>query len=171
MTGTTCQAEYCANAQAIKSKRLVKPMTLLAAMAVLLTAGTTAIAGDADVNIPNRLFAGRHSPLRPAYPAAPMPPKDRLITPPGEEPYFPVRSDGQPYVLNVDRTVNLTEAINQFYYDPKWRGEVWTPFDQYTSVERAQRLMATWPEYDEFSQFRKLNHWHKFWERNSGFGP
>ncbi len=91
--------------------------------------------------------------------------------PPGESIYFPVRTDGQPYVLNVDRTVNLTSALNQFYYNPKWRGEVWTPFDQFDSIERATRLMGTWREYDEFSSLRVFNGFHKFFEKYSGFGP
>lgn len=74
-------------------------------------------------------------------------------------------------MLDIDTTINFTDALNRFYYDPKWRGEVWVPFNQWTISERATRLMATWPEYDEFSQYRKLNHVHKFFERYSGFGP
>ncbi len=85
--------------------------------------------------------------------------------------YYPVRMDGQPYVLNVDRTVNLTDALNRFYYDPRWRGEVWVPFDQISTIERATRLMSTWREYNEFSTFRILNKVNIFFERWSGFGP
>lgn len=92
-------------------------------------------------------------------------------TPPGEYSYFAVREDGQKYGLNVDTSVNLTTAINRFYYDLKWRGEVWSPFDQQTLIERQTRLMSTWKEYDEFSELRKLNIIHKFFERASGFGP
>ena len=119
--------------------------------------------------IPNRLFAGRKPPM--IYPPAPLPVRDKLVTPPQENPYFPVRPDGQPFVLNVDKTVNLTGPLNEFYYNPKWRGEVWSPFDQFEDIERATRLMATWREYDEFSQLRVFNGWHKFWEKYSGFGP
>ncbi len=90
---------------------------------------------------------------------------------PGEQVYFPTNPDGTPFVLDIDTTVNFTDALNRFYYDPKWRGEVWVPFNQWSVSERATRLMGTWPEYDEFSQYRKLNHVHKFFERYSGFGP
>lgn len=94
-----------------------------------------------------------------------------MVTPPGEANTFPVRDDGQDFILNVDTTVNLTTALNKFYYDPKWRGEVWQPFDQVTLIERQTRLMSTWKEYDEFSELRKFNIIHKFFERASGFGP
>jgi hypothetical protein len=96
---------------------------------------------------------------------------DRVYKMPGEVSQFPTNADGSPFVLDIDTTVNFTDALNRFYYDPKWRGEVWVPFNQWTVVERATRLMSTWPEYDEFSQYRKLNHVHKFFERYSGFGP
>lgn len=99
------------------------------------------------------------------------PSSDRLPRMPGEVTQFPTNPDGSPFVLDIDTTVNFTDALNRFYYDPKWRGEVWVPFNQWTVVERATRLMSTWPEYDEFSQYRKLNHVHKFFERYSGFGP
>lgn len=98
-------------------------------------------------------------------------PVDLLVTPPGEEVYFPVRPDGQPFLVNIDTTVNLTDKINGFYYDPKFRGEVWAPFDQVSLIERATRMMATWPEYDQFSILRKFNGVHKFFEKYSGFGP
>lgn len=94
-----------------------------------------------------------------------------LVTPPGEGATFPVRDDGQDFILNVDTTVNLTTALNKFYYDLKWRGEVWQPFDQVSLIERQTRLMSTWKEYDEFSELRKFNIIHKFFERASGFGP
>lgn len=96
---------------------------------------------------------------------------ERAYKMPGEVSQFPTNADGSPFVLDIDTTVNFTDALNRFYYDPKWRGEVWVPFNQWTVVERATRLMSTWPEYDEFSQYRKLNHVHKFFERYSGFGP
>lgn len=99
------------------------------------------------------------------------PARDRLIAPPGEAHYFPTTPDGTPVVLDLDTTINFTESLNRFYYEPKWRGEVWVPFNQWSLIERATRLMSTWPEYDEFSQYRKLNHVHKFFERYSGFGP
>ncbi|MFA7340516.1 MAG: hypothetical protein WC028_27280 [Candidatus Obscuribacterales bacterium] len=98
-------------------------------------------------------------------------PVDILVTPPGEEIYFPVRPDGQPFLVNIDTTVNLTDKINGFYYDPKFRGEVWAPFDQVSLIERATRMMATWPEYDQFSILRKFNGVNKFFEKYSGFGP
>jgi hypothetical protein len=95
----------------------------------------------------------------------------RRVAPPGERLYFPVREDGQDYILNVDTTVNLTTSLNKFYYDLKWRGEVWGPFDQVSLIERQTRLMSTWKEYDEFSELRRFNIIHKFFERASGFGP
>lgn len=107
----------------------------------------------------------------PPEPAAVEPPPDILVTPPGEEAYFPVRPDGQPFLLNIDTTVNLTDRLSGFYYDPKFRGEVWAPFDQVNLIERATRLMATWKDYDEFSTYRKLNKVNKFFEKYSGFGP
>lgn len=106
-----------------------------------------------------------------AYPDAPLPNRDRLVAPPGENAYFPARPDGQPYILNVDSTVNLTRALNEFYYNPKWRGEVWTPFDQFDQIERATRLMGTYREYDEFSVLRVLNGVNKWFEKWSGYGP
>ena len=97
--------------------------------------------------------------------------RDKLISPPGEEVYYPVRNDGQPFVLNIDQTVNLTRAINQFYWNPAIEGEVWTPFDQPELIERASRLMTTWPEYDEANIFRSFTRVNKYLERMSGFGP
>jgi hypothetical protein len=146
-------------------------MKLLATGAIATLAfflPNVALSNDGS-GIANHLFTSRHAPM--LYPPAPMPPRDKLIVPPGEDPYFPVRADGQPYVLNVDRTVNLTTALNQFYYNPRWRGEVWTPFDQFDSIERATMLMGTFREYDEFSELRVLNGFHKFFEKYSGYGP
>lgn len=96
---------------------------------------------------------------------------DKLIAPPGENPYFPVRTDGQPYILNMDTTVNLTDALNRYYYNPRWRGEVWTPFDQVDQIEKATRLMSTWFEYDQENIYRKGDPVAKWFERLSGFGP
>lgn len=97
--------------------------------------------------------------------------RDKLISPPGEEVYYPVRNDGQPFVLNIDQTVNLTRAINQFIWNPRIEGEVWTPFDQPELIERASRLMTTWPEYDEANIYRSFTRVNKYLERISGFGP
>lgn len=107
----------------------------------------------------------------PPEPAAVEAAPDILVTPPGEEAYFPVRPDGQPFLLNIDTTVNLTDKLSGFYYDPKFRGEVWAPFDQVNLIERATRLMSTWQDYDQFSTYRKLNNVNKFFEKYSGFGP
>jgi len=96
---------------------------------------------------------------------------EKLIVPPQENRFFYVRTDGQPYVLNVDTTVNLTDALDRFYYNPRWRGEVWTPFDQLDEIERQTRLMGTWPEYDQANIFRVSNPIHKWFEKYSGFGP
>lgn len=109
--------------------------------------------------------------LFPPEPAAVEAAPDILVTPPGEEAYFPVRPDGQPFLLNIDTTVNLTDKLSDFYYDPKFRGEVWAPFDQVNLIERATRLMSTWQDYDQFSTYRKLNNVNKFFEKYSGFGP
>lgn len=97
--------------------------------------------------------------------------RDKLISPPGEEVYYPVRNDGQPFVLNIDQTVNLTRAINQFIWNPRDEGEVWTPVDQPELIERASRLMTTWPEYDEANIYRSFTRVNKYLERISGFGP
>jgi len=113
-------------------------------------------------------FARRDNLLEPA---AVMPAEDIIVTPPGEEIYFPVRPDGQPFLVNIDTTINLTDRISGFYFDPKFRGEVWAPFDQVSLIERSTRLMSTWPEYDQFSIYRKLNSFHKFFEKYSGYGP
>lgn len=116
-----------------------------------------------------RLFWGKTPPVFIEEPHAV--PKGGLVPPPGENTYFPIREDGQNYVLNVDTSVNLTQALNRFYYDPKWRGEEWVPFDQVSQIERATRMMSTWKEYDEFSQLRIFNGFHKFFEKFSGYGP
>ncbi len=105
------------------------------------------------------------------YPDATMPSPDRLIPAPGENSYFPMRHDGQPFILDIDNTINLTEPLNRFYYDPNWRGEVWGPFNCYSVGERAVRMMPTWPAYDAATYSRKLTGVHKFFEKWSGFGP
>src|SRR5277367_752561 len=106
-----------------------------------------------EKQLPDRLFASTYAPEQLASNTS-RGHDGRFITPPGEEAYFPTNFDGQPYILNIDTTVNLTKAINQFYYNPKWRGEVWTPFDQIEMSERVTRIMGTWREYDEFSSLR-----------------
>jgi hypothetical protein len=105
------------------------------------------------------------------YPPIPQPNPNKLVPPAGEEVFFPVRKDSQPFVLNVDSTVNLTRALNDFYYDPKWRGEVWVPFDQVDLIERATRMMSLWPEYDSQNIYHVMTGVSKFFEKYSGFGP
>lgn len=107
----------------------------------------------------------------PSYPPAPMPNPDRLVVPPQEQQFFPIRPDGQPFVLNQDVTVNLTDSLNRYYYNPHWRGEDWGPFNQYWIIERTVLMMPTYREYDEFSVFKVGNGFHKFFERYSGYGP
>lgn len=104
-------------------------------------------------------------------PEAPMPSPDALIPPPGENTYWPIRPDGQAFVLNQDLTCNYTDVLNRYYFNPSWRGEEWGPFQMYWVAERAVRTMPTWREYDEFSTLRIFNGWHKFWEKYSGYGP
>lgn len=147
---------------------MILNMRILIASALMLHL-LQALPVDARDSIPDRLFRNRRAPAFIEEPHAPR--RDGLVPPPAENAYFPVREDGQPYMLNVDTSVNLTTALNRFYYDPKWRGEVWSPYDQVSAIERATRLMSTWKEYDEFSELRIFNKWHKFWERASGFGP
>jgi hypothetical protein len=128
------------------------------------------MAKNAD-DIPDYLFIGKKVPNKIPLPPAPQPDHAKVIVPPGEQQYFPVRADGQPYILNIDRTVNLTEAMNRMYYNPKWRGEEWTPFDQVDNIERASRLMGTWREYDEANIYRVFTPVNKFIEKYSGYGP
>lgn len=105
------------------------------------------------------------------YPEAPPPNPDQLIVPPRENPYFFVRPDGQAYTFQTDHTNNLTDYLNRHYYDFNWRGEVWTPYDNMTIVEKTCRFMGTWPDYYYATRFRKLNGWNVFWEKWSGYGP
>lgn len=170
MKEAACQAnliERCFKGDgAYVKKRVVASLLTLFSVAAVVAPPVLAKSAD---DIPDHLFIARKVPDQ--VPPAARPPRDRLISPPGEEIFYPIRTDGQAYVLNVDRTINLTQALNNFYYDPRWRGEVWTPFDQVDTIERATRLMSTWREYDEFSALRVLNNWHKFWEKYSGYGP
>lgn len=141
----------------------------LAATSIVAFAGG-AVAKNND-DIPDYLFIGKKVPNKIPMPAAPQPDHNKIVPPPGEQQYFPIRADGQPYILNIDRTVNLTEALNRTYYNPKWRGEEWTPFDQVDNIERACRLMGTWREYDEANIYRVFTPVNKFFEKYSGFGP
>ena len=105
------------------------------------------------------------------YPEAPGPNPDHLITPPQENPYFYVRPDGQAFKLEIDSTNNLTDYFNRHYYDPKWEGCQWTPWDCQMLVQKEERCLAMWPEYNQFGILGVCNGWHRFWEVYSGFGP
>lgn len=108
------------------------------------------------------------------YPPAPQPPADHIVVPPQVNEYFYMRPDGQPFVLNQDLTVNFTNQLNRYYFNPHWRGEEWAPYQNWWVGERQARLMSTYEEFDNFSVFRFLqptNKIHKFFERSSGFGP
>jgi hypothetical protein len=145
--------------------------TLVAAsLFILLATYLSPQAADASRRdeIPDRLFSGESAPQQLA---ASRVVHDRLVAPPMEETFFPGNFDGQAKVLNIDSTVNMTIAINEFYYNPKWRGEYWVPFDQVDLIERASRLMSTWKEYNEANQYKVLNRVNVFFERYSGFGP
>lgn len=133
---------------------------------IAISACQAAFAQDLDLR---QMIAAKQPTLN--APEAPMPNPDLLVTPPGESPYFPIRPDGQPFVLNQDLTVNLTDSLNRYYFNPRWRGEEWAPFNMYWVAERSIRMMPTWHEYDEFSILRVGNGWHKFWEKYSGYGP
>lgn len=158
-------------------QHLINPGHVKKSMAALLLTLSIfgAFTGGAQARntdeIPDYLFIGKKVPNKIPLPAAPQPDRTKIVTPPGEQQYFPIREDGQPYVLNVDRTVNLTDALNRVYYNPKWRGEEWTPFDQVDTIERACRLMGTWREYDEANIYRVFTPVNKFFEKYSGFGP
>jgi hypothetical protein len=198
MRQTISHNQYC-NCQArSNSKAAHRPAQQITSLLFYLTlsllpfgAPNFAYADDA-INIPDHIFQGSLVPTQPPdappppsnpltrliarkkvreYPPIPSPNPNKLVPPPSEEIYFPVRKDGQPFMLNVDTTVNLTAALNDFYYDPKWRGEVWVPFDQVDTIERAARLMSTWPEYDQENIFRRFTGLSKFFEKYSGFGP
>ncbi len=137
-----------------------------AASGMALAAFVAFTAPSSAIDLPRGWF-GKKLPPEPA--AAPS--TDALVPPPGEDQYFPIRADGQPYLLDIDNTVNLTDALNRFYFDPKWRGEIWTPYKDYTIVERAARMMSTWPDYDQMNLYHRGNHVSKFLEKWSGYGP
>ncbi len=151
--------------------------TFIFVVAALLLANSGP--SQAKESIPNRLFEGPQVPNEVPrkvaqqlnYPPAPAPSKDNIVPPGGENQYYPIRSDGQPYMLILDKTINMTESINRFYYDPKWRGELWVPADPLTYPEKATRLMATWQEYDQQNIYRVGNGIARWIEKVSGFGP
>lgn len=103
----------------------------------------------------------------------PVPYRDagKLIPPPGETQYFPVRADGQDYILNIDQSINLTDFLNRIEYNTAFGGEVWSPFDHYSLIRRAERLMALYPDFNEAVVYRRLNGVNRWFERKSGFGP
>jgi hypothetical protein len=136
---------------------------------ITMSACPSAISKDFESINMQDLLAAKMQPLQAPPPQLPNP--NNLVAPAGETRTFPIRGDGQPYVLAEDISVNLTQALNSYYFDPKWRGEEWGPFNTYWIVERQARMMPTWHEYDEFSIFRVGNGWHKFWEKYSGYGP
>ena len=142
--------------------------TLLVAIAMLIISQSSCFAFDKNKEN-EKLFWGKQPPVFIEEPQTV--PKGGLITPPGEHSHFPVRKDGQDYVLDIDMNVNLTRALNRFYYDPKWRGEEWVPFDQISIIEKAARNMGTWKEYNEFTTLRVFNGFHIFFEKYSGYGP
>jgi hypothetical protein len=116
-------------------------------------------------------FAKYKGPARLPQPLAPMPAPDTLIEPPGEAHYVLTRPDGWPVYVNIDESVNFTDVLNRFYYNPRWRGEEWAPFPQYWIVERAVRMMPTWNEYDQQNVYHVGTRYSQFLEKYSGFGP
>jgi hypothetical protein len=114
---------------------------------------------------------------KPPYPAplnrpeAPMPNPDVLIPPAGEADYIPLRSDGQAFILDEENFVNMTPFLNSQYFNPSWRGENWTPYQNFGIAEHMLPMMSLWSDYDEFSLVHRCNTWHKFFEKWSGYGP
>ena len=104
-------------------------------------------------------------------PEAPTPNPEQVVPTPRENEYLPMRTDGQPYQLNIDLTNNLTDWLNHFYFNPKWRGYSWSPYPLYFIVERQSRMMFLWPDYDEQNVYALGNRWCKFLEKYSGYGP
>lgn len=123
-------------------------------------------------SIAARFFAQQPSdPSQLSYPPAPPAPSGQLVPPPGENPYFPVRKDGQPYVNNNDIHTNQTQTLNRFKYWPELDGLVRSDFDAYSIIGRGQRSMATWPEQNEFSVYRVGTRINKMFERWMGYDP
>lgn len=167
MKPSSCQARFDSDIR----NHVKKPFLVIAFSLLSFTICATAVSGRHSDQIPDQLFIGKKVPNKIPMPPPPRPDRDKLIVPPGENAFFPIRADAQAYVLNVDRTVNLTDALNRLYYEPKWRGEVWTPFDQVDTIERATRLMGTWPEYNSANIYRLFTPVNLFFEKYSGFGP
>ncbi len=136
---------------------------------ITLSACRDSSAQDMQQLLDKQLIAAKRATL--TLPQAPIPNPDKLVPPAGETTVFPLRADGQAFVLDQDVTVNMTDALNRYYYNPKWRGEEWGPFNSYWIVERGALLMPTWQEYDQFSIYRVGNGFHKFFEKYSGYGP
>ena len=154
-------------------RQLAAALLVLGSLLTLPFASVEARSQDDD-DIPDHLFSGTSVPEQAkaiAQTASGSSKREKLISPPGENPYYPVRTDGQPFILNVDTTVNLTKTLNEFYWNPKWRGEVWSPFDLPETIERASRVMSTWPEYDSENMFRIGTKPSQWLERYSGYGP
>lgn len=105
------------------------------------------------------------------YPEAPGPNPDHLITPAGEDPYFPMRPDGQAYRLQIDTHANITEYLNRHYYDFNWRGEDWAPYDNVSNVEKVARLMNTYRTWRQANQFNLWTGFNEWFEKMSGYGP
>lgn len=143
----------------------MRPRLLIAPIVVLLsfTSVQSVEAQDAAYE------AGREIAL--TYPDAPMPSSDLLVEPPTLYHYFPMRPDGQAAYTDNENAVNMTEAMNHFYYNPDWRGEVWAPNQNFLIVEKGVRMLSTWPTFDAATMSRKFTGVHKFFEKWSGFGP
>ncbi|MBX9689122.1 MAG: hypothetical protein K2X27_20605 [Candidatus Obscuribacterales bacterium] len=117
------------------------------------------------------IFAGSVSAAGISYPEAAGPNPDHLITPPGENGFFPMRNDGQAFSLQIDSTNNLTDYMNRHYYDFRWDGATWSPWDTMSVSQKGVRLSHLWPEYNEANQFHLFNGFNVLMERLSGFGP
>ncbi len=100
-----------------------------------------------------------------------MPNPDQVVVPPSENQYFPMRSDGQPVMVNVDLTNNFTDLLTRFYFNPHWRGYQWSPYPLWWVPERVSRTMVLWTDYDEQNIYGIGNRWCKFIEKYSGYGP
>ena len=86
-------------------KLKMRNSTLLIVVAIIITLAPCANAKKKDKE---RLFWGKTPPVYVQEPHAIQ--KGELVKPPGQHQYFPVRDDGQDFVLNIDQTVNLTHS-------------------------------------------------------------
>ncbi len=169
---------------------MTKHNAQLLALTLVLTSFVPAIAADQPANnsakqptkrhlgfpspkrIAARFFAQQPSdPSQFAYPPAPPPPSGQLVAPPGENPYWAVRKDGQPYVNSADIRTNQTPTQNRTKYEPEWEGLVRSDFDSYSNPGRGERNFASWPEKNEFSVYRVGTRFNKMFERWMGFDP